>query len=70
MRAREPESFWRENVIAVVMSFSKKMEVAEISYQEIEVLSLGSREGLTLFNNYNSASFSGGKTHNEVFRGG
>ena len=44
MRAREPESFWRENVIAVVMSFSKKMEVAEISYQEIEVLSFWDRE--------------------------
>ena len=44
MRAREPESFWRENVIAVVMRFSKKMEVAEISYQEIEVLSLWDRE--------------------------
>ena len=30
---------------------------------------LGSREGLTLFNNYNSASFSSGKTHTEAFRG-
>ena len=68
MRAREPESFWRENVIAVVMSFSKKIEVAEISSDRGFVI-LGSREGLTLFNNYNSATFSGGKTRNEAFRG-
>ena len=47
MRAREPEAFWRENVIAVfILQFSLNNRTTGNSYQILEVLSLG----LTSFN--------------------
>ena len=47
MRAREPEAFWRENVIAVViLQFTVNNRSAGNSYQILEVLSWG----LTSFN--------------------
>ena len=49
MHAREPKSFWRENVVDGVMitlssSFSENVEVAETSYQMLVVLSFCDRE--------------------------
>ena len=46
MRAREPASFWRENVIAVVilLRFCENDLVRERSYQLLEVLSFRYRE--------------------------
>ena len=42
MRAREPEAFWRENVIAVfILQFSLNNRTTGNSYQILEVLSLG-----------------------------
>ena len=47
MRAVEPEAFWRENVIAVViLQFSLNNRSAGNNYQILEVLSVG----LTFFN--------------------
>ena len=47
MRAVEPEAFWRENVIAVViLQFTVNNRSAGNSYQILEVLSWG----LTSFN--------------------
>ena len=43
--AREPASFWQENVVAVVTplreegNFSENVEVGKTSYQMLEVLS-------------------------------
>ena len=48
MRTREPTSFWRENLVAVVRLLrvlaSKKVVVAKRSYQMLEILSLRGRE--------------------------
>ena len=49
MLSRESASFWRENVIAVVIllrvnCFSENIVVAETSYQKLEVLSFCNRE--------------------------
>ena len=54
MRAREPASFWRENVV---------VEVAETRYQMLEVFNiiLLSGEGVTSFTKGNSANFSSEK---------
>ena len=38
MRAREPASFWREYVIAVVMLLSLSVVMAKISYQMLEIV--------------------------------
>ena len=38
MRAREPASFWREYVIAVVMFLSLSVVMAKISYQMLEIV--------------------------------
>ena len=47
MRALEPEAFWRENVITVVIfQFSLNNRTAGNNYQILEVLSVG----LTSFN--------------------
>ena len=60
MRAREPASFWRENVV---------VEVAETRYQMLEVFNiiLLSGEGVTSFTKGNSANFSSEKWSNEAF---
>ena len=54
MRAREPASFWRENVV---------VEVAETRYQMLEVFNiiLLSGESVTSFTKGNSANFSSEK---------
>ena len=38
MRARELSSFWRENVIAVVMLLSLSVVMAKICYQMLEIV--------------------------------
>ena len=48
MRTREPASFWRENVVAVVIllatSLSENVVVAGTSYQMLGILSFSERE--------------------------
>ena len=47
MHLREPTSFWRENVVAVVSllrSFSENVVVAKTSYQMLGILSFSDRE--------------------------
>ena len=48
MHAREPTSFWRENVIAIVILLRVLARiyvvVAETSYQMLEILSFSDRE--------------------------
>ena len=47
MRAREPTSFWRENLVAIVSLLrvlARKSVVAKTSYQMLEVLSFSGRE--------------------------
>ena len=65
MRAREPEAFWRENVIAVViLQFSVNNRSAGNSYQILEVLSLG----MTSFNkDENVLMFLVKKRYNKAF---
>ena len=61
MRELEPASFWRENVVAVVVLLRvlarESVVVAGTSYQMLEVLSFcaESGEGVTSFNKDNSA---------------
>ena len=65
MRAREPEAFWRENVIAVfILQFSLNNRTTGNSYQILEVLSLG----LTSFNkDENVLTFFVKKRYNKTF---
>ena len=46
VRGREPASFWRENLVAVVilLRVSENVVMAETSYQMLEVLSFCDRE--------------------------
>ena len=68
LRTREPASFWRENMIAVVILlqvFTKMLVVAETSFVSCQMLgdfiSLRSGEGLTSFSKKNRAYFPGEK---------
>ena len=64
MLAREPASFGRENVVAVVTLLrvlARNVEVAQTSYQMLEVLSLCDQESVTYFTKGNSANFSSEK---------
>ena len=73
MHAREPASFWRENLITVVIpttSFSENVVVAEASYEMLEVVSFCNQEGayrpsikLTVL------TFLMNQKYNEAFRG-
>ena len=65
MRAVEPEAFWRENVIAVViLQFSLNNRSAGNNYQILEVLSLD----LTSFNKAeNVLMFFVKKRYNKAF---
>ena len=72
MLAREPASFWRENVIAVVIVLQvlARMSYGGNKLSNVRSFSiLQSGEGSTSFNNDNSANFSGEKKYNEEFLG-
>ena len=64
MIAREAASFWLEMVVAVVIR-SGGDKLSNIR----SFIILQSGEGLTSFNNDNSANFSGEKKCNEEFQG-
>ena len=69
VRAGEPASFWRENVIAAVIVLRVLARMSPGSSgnklsNAISVTILGSGESLTSFDKNNSANFSGGKKYN------
>ena len=70
---REPTSFWRENVVAVVSllrSFSENVVVAKTSYQMLGILSFSDRErALKPPSTEISALTLVVKKYNKVFRG-
>ena len=74
MYAREPTSFWLENVVAVVILLTSFCEnVASGGNKLSNVISfiiLPSGEVLISINEDNSSNFSGAKKCNEAFRGG
>ena len=72
MPAREPASFWRENVVAVVILKGVLARMSKWRKQVIKCYKfsiLQSGEVLTSFNNDNIANFSGEKWYKEEFRG-
>ena len=74
MRAREPASFWPENVIAAVIVLRVLARMSPGSggsklSNAISFTILGSGEGLPSFDKNNGANFSGGKTYNEALWG-
>ena len=68
MHARALASFWRENLIAVVILLCVLvgMEPSYLSVKSLIILRW--REGLTFSNKGKSADFSGGIRDNEVLR--
>ena len=74
MRTREPASFWRENVVAVVIllatSLSENVVVAGTSYQMLGILSFSERErALPSSTEISILTLVVKKKHNEVFQG-
>ena len=75
MHAREPASFWRENVVAVVTllrvlaRMSKWRKQVIYPDQMLVVLSFCDWERVTSFTKGNSANFSSQKWYNEAFQG-
>ena len=61
MRAREPASFWRENVIDVVILLRKFRSGGKRLSNVRRFMILCSGKGLTYFNKNNCANFSGEK---------
>ena len=65
MPAREPASFWRENVVAVVILLGVLARMLKCGGNKISnvrsFIILQSGEGVTFFTKGNSASFSGEK---------
>ena len=61
MRAREPASFWRENVIAVVILLRKFRSGGNRLSNVGHFMILRSGKGLTFFNKNNCANVSGEK---------
>ena len=59
VRAREPASFWRENVIAVVILLRKFRSSGNRLSNVRRFMILRSRKDLTYFNKNNCANFSG-----------
>ena len=68
MRAREPASFWRENVIAVVILLRKFRSGGNRLSNVGRFMILRSGKGLSFFNKNNCANVSGEKKYSEVFR--
>ena len=73
MHLREPTSFWRENVVAVVSllrSFSENVVVAKTSYQMLGILSFSDRgRALKPPSKGISVLTLAVKKYNEAFRG-
>ena len=72
MLAREPTSFWRENLVAVVTLLRDLADCQSGENKLSNVKSfiiLRSEEGVTSFTKGNRANFSGEKWYNEAFRG-
>ena len=67
VRVREPASFWRENVIAVIILLRHLERMSSSDGNKLSAVRsfiiLRSGEGLTSFNKNGRANFSGKKVH-------
>ena len=71
MREREQASFWRENVIAVVILLRGLVRVATFQWQKqmLEVLSLCDRERAVTSFNKDDSTFLVNQKYHEAFQG-
>ena len=73
MLARDAASFWRENMVAVVILLQEGGSEGRSGGNKLSNVRsfriLQSGEGSTSFNNANSSNLSGPKKYNEEFRG-
>ena len=71
MREREQASFWRENVIAVVILPRGLVRVATFQWQKqmLEVLSLCDREGAVTSFNEDDSTFLVNQKYHEALQG-
>ena len=73
MLARDAASFWRENMVAVVILLQEGGSEGRSGGNKLSNVRsfriLQSGESSTSFNNANSSNFSGPKKYNEEFRG-